>query len=164
MRDSAPELSILRAEARVFDGQLVLADTQLAVGGEGRLAGSLPLSYRAGALAIDRGRLLATSPGHLRLVSSEAEGLLEPAGASTALLLGALADFRYRELAAELDKTYEGEARFRLKLAGANPAFRAGQTFNVNLDLSTSLDRLVAPLLAALRSSDAELAERFFRR
>lgn len=185
LSDRPQRLTVHRFEGGFLDGQLALVDTVLTLGGEGkgtlqvadlslemmlslldvdglggegRISGSFPLRYRAGALAVEGAQLFAPSPGRLRLISAEAGRVLEPAGISADLLLGALEDFHYRQLAMEFDKAFDGESVFRLKLAGGNPDYRNGQRFNLNLNLSTNLDRLLAPLLQGLRLSDKELA------
>jgi hypothetical protein len=190
LRDRPPQLDIVRAEAHVFDGEVALTGSQLAVGGggmgvlqasnlslrrlllpleidglsgEGRLSGSLPLRYQAGALAIDGGHLASVEPGYFRLVSPEAESLLEPDGASSEQVLRALTDFRYRQLTARLDRSLAGETRLHVAMRGANPAMRGGQPLDVNLNLSANFDRLLLPLQAALRAADAELSARLNR-
>ncbi len=123
------------------------------VSGSGRLAGSLPVTVRGGAVAIPGGKLTAGS-GVLQVRSESTANLLAGGGRSAELLLEALRDFHYDELTVSIDKTFTGEATVVLHLAGKNPAVLEGRPFRINVNLTGNIDRLIHALLEVARLSD----------
>ena len=123
------------------------------VTGTGRLSGAIPVEVRGGKLAIPKGELVAKE-GVLQIRSQQVSKLLSGGGESVELLLDALEDFHYDELTVTIEKAFEGDVTVRLHLSGQNPAVMNGQPFNVNLNLSGNLDRLIASLLEVARLSD----------
>ena len=110
--------------------------------GEGRIAGTLPLTIGEAA-AIDGGELAATGPGVLRYTPSTVPGVLQAGGESVSLMLQALENFRYEALKITLDGKTDGAIAIGLHLKGANPDLYDGHPVEFNLNLEGNLASLV---------------------
>ncbi|MEE8535330.1 MAG: YdbH domain-containing protein [Kiloniellales bacterium] len=122
--------------------------------GTGRLSGTIPLRLGRDHVAIEQGRLEAAGPGVLRFRSKEAAQVLAGAGESAALLLRALENFHYHDLALTIDKSAGGEARLGLALSGNNPDVLDGYPFRLNIGLEADPGRLVKALSQVYSLSD----------
>nr|WP_247887105.1 YdbH domain-containing protein [Azospirillum sp. SYSU D00513] len=121
----------------------------------GRLSGRLPVSIVPERVSLDGGLLEAVEPGTLRYDPAEPPGFLQgDEGSPTALLMGALTDFRYSELRATLDGEAGGELRIGFGILGSNPAFYDGYPVKLNLNVSGALDRILRQSLDAYRIPD----------
>lgn len=131
-------------QARAVDiGQLLAALDVKGVSGEGIVAGRIPLVLSGDAVAIEGGKLAADGAGVLRIASEQAATALAQGGDDTNLLLRALADFRYERLALAIDKPLHGESRLALNTLGHNPAVLDGHPFQINVTLTTDLDKML---------------------
>ena len=131
--------------------------------GSGQLDGQIPVSYKAGKLAIAGGRMAARAPGTLSYKPGKLPAEIAQAGESVQLALQALSDFHYDKLSLELDKAENGEGTVMLRLEGKNPAVMKGQAFNFNIRLDSNFDRLADIAMLGLRSAE-ELLLRAARR
>ena len=122
--------------------------------GTGRLSGTIPLRLWRDRVAIEQGRLKADGNGVLRFRSKEAAQVLAGAGDSAALLLRALENFHYRDLALTIDKPAVGETRLRLALSGNNPDVLDGYPFRLNIGLEADPESLVNALSQVYGISD----------
>lgn len=129
------------------------------VSGQGKVSGMVPLTLTAQTVTIADGHFAALGPGVLRMRSGAVRQALGGAGADAALLLDVLEDFNYRTLDLRLDKDGDGEARVRLSTAGSNPAVMDGQPFQINVNLTTRLDKVLATLSTAMRLSQQALRD-----
>lgn len=129
------------------------------VSGQGRLSGTVPLSITAQTVTIADGHFAAIGPGVLRMRSGAVRQALGGAGADAALLLDVLEDFNYQTLDLRLDKDGGGEAVVRLSTAGSNPAVMDGYPFQINVNLTTRLDKVLATLSTAMRLSQQALRD-----
>ena len=140
----------LRVEA-VSLAELFALATLEGLSGEGRVDGVLPIYLGAAGAEVRGGRLEASSGGMER---GEDAGWIrytpDPSVASLAesapgfdVLLPALRDFHYRELAVELDGNLRGEVALTLRLEGANPAYRDGYPVRLNLNVDAHLADLL---------------------
>lgn len=120
----------------------------------GRISGEIPIRLEGDTVIVAGGRLAAEEPGNLRLTSEEAKQALAAGGESVDLMMRALENFQYRDLAITLDKPPEGETLVTLKLFGQNPAVLDGQPFDLNLSLETDLAPLLLALSQALALTD----------
>ncbi len=178
----APELRVIAAAAQALGGSLRLRDGRIDpaanrqeatlvldgidvaallalldtpdVAATGRLSGTVPIRVAGDTVTIPGGALAAEAPGVLRLTSEAARRALAGGGQSVELLMQALENFQYEELALTLEKPAAGTTLVTLRLLGQNPEVLDGQPFDVNVRLETDL----APLLLAL-SQALELTE-----
>jgi hypothetical protein len=131
--------------------------------GSGRLDGRIPVSYKAGKLAIAGGRLASRAAGVISYKPSKLPAEIAEAGQSVQLALQVLGDFHYDSLTLELDKAESGEGTVMLRLQGRNPAVMSGQAFNFNIRIDSNFDRLAHIATLSLRSAE-ELLYRAARR
>jgi hypothetical protein len=98
----------------------------------------------------------SSAPGSLRYApANPPAGLSGPEGSPTALLMGALSDFRYESLRLSIDGEAGGELRAGLAVRGTNPTFYDGYPVALNLTLSGALDRILRQSLDAYHIPDA---------
>jgi hypothetical protein len=122
----------------------------------GRLSGRLPVQITPDRVGLDGGTLEAVESGTLRYDPSEPPSFLQgEEGSPTALLMGALTDFRYSELHATLDGEAGGELKLGLGILGSNPTFYDGYPVKLNLTVAGALDRILRQSLDAYRIPDA---------
>jgi len=131
--------------------------------GSGQLDGQIPVTYKAGKLAIRGGKLAARGPGTVSYKPSSLPQQLTEAGESVQLALQALSDFHYDKFGLDLDKAENGEGTVVLHLEGRNPAVMSGQVFNFNISLESNFDRLADIAMLSLRSAE-DLLRRAARR
>lgn len=138
------ETNRLVLQARGLDLGRLLAILDIdGVSGEGQIAGRIPLVLSGGSVAIEAGKLEAQGAGVLRIASRETAAALAQGGADTDLLLQALADFHYERLGLSIDKPLSGESRLTLNTFGHNPAVLDGHPFQVNVTVTTNLDKIL---------------------
>ena len=131
-------------QARAVDiGRLLAALDVKGVSGEGRIAGRIPLILSGNAVAIEGGKLATDGEGILRVASEQAAAALAQGGEDTNLLLQALADFHYERLTLSIDKPLQGESRLALNTLGHNPAVLDGHPFQINVTVTTDLDKIL---------------------
>lgn len=122
----------------------------------GVLSGVLPVRIQDGRARLEGGVFETSAPGTLRYApASPPAGLSGPEGSPTALLMGALSDFRYESLRLTLDGEAGGELRAGLAVRGTNPTFYDGYPVALNLTLSGALDRILRQSLDAYHIPDA---------
>lgn len=118
----------------------------------GTVSGSLPVRIGADSVHLDGGRLEADGPGSLRYDPENPPGFLAgEAGSPTALLMGALTDFRYDTLSASVDGEAGGELAVGIAIRGSNPSFYDGYPVALNLKVSGALDRILRQSLDTYR-------------
>jgi hypothetical protein len=131
-------------QIRDLDLSLLLAALDMeGVSGEGKFAGALPFLVASDDVAIESGKLEAQGPGVLRMASPETASALAQGGKDTNLLLQALADFHYERLALTFDKPLSGESSLTLNMLGHNPAVLDGHPFQINVTVTTNLDKIL---------------------
>lgn len=141
-----------RAQAQLLVDQLELAHLfeTLAVeglSGEGRLAGTIPLSLEGDRLVIKNARLSSVAPGVLRFRSQTASSALQTGGPAVELMLQALENFHFDTLAVTGELDREDEANLRLEILGRNPDVLDAHPFQININLTGNL----GPILEAVR-------------
>ena len=124
------------------------------ISGSGVLSGAVPLEFRGETVLVTDGLFEAEGPGVLRFRSQPAKRVLAAGGEQAALLISVLEDFRYKRLSLNIDKATAGDTVIRLSTEGHNPAVGDGQPFVLNINLSGSLDRVLAAVLEGYRLSD----------
>ena len=141
-------------QARALDIAHLLAALDVkGVSGEGIVAGRIPLVLSGDAVAIEGGKLAADGAGILRIASEQAATALAQGGEDTNLLLRALADFRYERLSLAIDKPLHGESSLALSTLGHNPAVLDGHPFQINVTLTTDLDKILGVVTTGGRLS-----------
>jgi hypothetical protein len=121
--------------------------------GTGRLGGAFPLKIADGKVVLSEGHVMSSMPGVLQLRSDALPSQIADAGQSVDLVLQALADFHYDNLAADLVARPDGSGTVALKLKGKNPAVLNGRDFDINVSIETNLDRLVQIALASMQAA-----------
>lgn len=111
--------------------------------GTGYLSGDVPITLEKKRVLITNGHLSAEAPGVLRFQSEKAAQFLTGAGEEMNLLLQALQDFHYSELALNLDKSVEQDLIAKLSLLGNNPDVKEGRSFRLNIKLETDIDKIL---------------------
>lgn len=143
---------VLRA-AGLDLARLIAAFSLDGVSGEGAIDGRIPLALADGVVAVEGGALEARGPGVLRIASQDVASALAQGGADTDLLLRALADFRYDRLTLTVDKPPDGESRLVLATYGRNPAVLDGHPFQINVTVTTNLDKILGVIAEGDRLS-----------
>ena len=119
------------------------------VTGDGTLDATLPLEVRDGAFLVRAGRVKARAPGGwIRLDPSLTNSLTQP---GLSLALGALSDFRFKVLEADVDYQANGDLDLAVRLEGNNPEVQAGRDIHFNLTVSEN----IPVLLRSLRLQDS---------
>jgi len=116
------------------------------VSGTGRLSGAIPVTIVDESVVVEGGRLVADGPGVLRVRSEAATSALRGAGEQVALMMQALADFRYESLSVTLDVEADGGAGATIRMLGNNPAVLDGYPFAFNIGLSGNATKILAAL------------------
>ncbi|MFC5354977.1 YdbH domain-containing protein [Azospirillum himalayense] len=141
----------LRAE-RVHLGPMLAMVAVDGLEASGTVSGRLPVRIAADSVHLDGGLLEADSPGTLRYDPENPPGFLKgEEGSPTALLMGALTDFRYDTLTASVDGQAGGELAVGIAIRGSNPAFYDGYPVALNLKVSGALDRILRQSLDTYR-------------
>ena len=110
----------------------------------GRLTGAIPLIVTGDTIAVEGGKLAALRGGTLRIRSQQASQVLAAGGEQVRLMLQALEDFKYETLSIDVDKSTDGDALVALRTLGHNPKVLDGRKFQINVNLQTNLDRVLA--------------------
>lgn len=141
----------LRAE-RVHLGPMLEMVAVDGLEASGTVSGSLPVRIEADSVHLDNGLLEADAPGTLRYDPENPPGFLKgEEGSPTALLMGALTDFRYDTLSATMEGQAGGELAVGIAIRGSNPAFYDGYPVALNLKVSGALDRILRQSLDTYR-------------
>ncbi len=114
--------------------------------GDGRLSGTIPMTFSEGTVVIADGRLAASAPGIVRFRSEQAAQILADQGESLDLVLRALEDFHYDELTVDLEKSANDVGLIKLSLLGKNPAVLEGYPFRFNISIEADTGKLVTAL------------------
>ncbi|WP_353860766.1 YdbH domain-containing protein [Azospirillum formosense] len=141
----------LRAE-RVHLGPMLAMVAVDGLEASGTVSGRLPVRIGSDTVHLDGGLLEADAPGTLRYDPENPPGFLKgEEGSPTALLMGALTDFRYDTLTATVDGQAGGELAVGIAIRGSNPAFYDGYPVALNLKVSGALDRILRQSLDTYR-------------
>ncbi len=153
---AAPKGTVtLRAERVPLGSLLALAAVE-GLEATGTVSGQLPVRLAKNSVHLDNGVLEADAPGTLRYDPKHPPSFLQgEEGSPTALLMGALTDFRYETLRATVDGEAGGELGVGIAIRGANPAFYDGYPVALNLKVSGALDRILRQSLDTYRIPDA---------
>jgi hypothetical protein len=135
--------------------------------GEGRLAGRLPLTLRPGHVEI-RDALLESSAagGWIRYRPRGDAAALGMGGQALDDLLQALRNFHYERLSLAASGDAHEALLVKVSLSGANPGYRDGQPYNLNLNIDGRLGDLIRQgsrayqIPARIEKKLAELSER----
>ena len=129
--------------------------------GEGLLYGRVPIILDGKKVTIDHSHLTAKSPGVLRFHSDKASQMLAHSGEEMNLVLQALEDFHYSELALSMDKSPEHDLTATLSLLGKNPAVKSGQLIRLNINLTSNLEKILEAIIQAYSLSNEILSDLF---
>jgi hypothetical protein len=139
----------LRVQLADLDLTQILALEGDDIGGDGRLDGILPVALRDSGVSVAGGRLVARPPGGtLRLNAALVSAFTQP---GLDLALGALTDFRFEVLNADVDYQENGDLALGVRLEGRNPAVEKGRRIVYNLNVTEN----VPVLLESLRLQEA---------
>ncbi len=137
-------------------GQLPMEDLSVT----GRLRGRVPLRLDDDTIHFDDALLEATGPGLIRYGAGAAD-LPDDGGESVDLLLEALRNFHYDELALTLNGRTGGDMAARLRISGANPDLLGGYPFALNVNVAGALEQMLRRGLETTRY--AERFEEYYR-
>ena len=108
-------------------------------------------------LIVDEALLAADGPGVLKMTSEAARRALEGGGDQAMLFLDILENFQYSDLSIEITKTQSGEDTVKLHAEGANPDVENSRPVVLNINLTTSLDKIFNTLLEGYLLSEKAL-------
>ena len=147
----AREKEILLSLEDVDLAQLLELVNLEGLSGEGRLSGRIPLTLAQGSIRIRKAQLESTpAGGWIRYRPEGKAAALGMVGEATVGdLLKALADFHFERLALGIDGDAAEALVVSISLAGANPAHRDGQPYNLNLNVDGRLADLVRQATSA---------------
>ena len=130
----------------------------------GTLSGQIPVTFEAGTMRLDQGRLVAAGPGTIRYDPANPPAFLQ-SNENAALLTQALANFQYTELALTLEGALGADMRAGLHIRGKNPEFYGGYPVNLNLNISGALMSILRQGVGAYQLPDQvrERLEQFGR-
>ncbi|MDF2366651.1 YdbH domain-containing protein [Sneathiella sp.] len=123
----------------------------------GRVSGKIPLVFGGARLLVEDGSLAADGPGVLKMTSDAARQALGGGGEQAELLLDILENFRYSELSIQITKTESGEDTVKLHAAGSNPDVENNRPVVLNINLTTSLDKIFNAILDGYLLSEKAL-------
>jgi hypothetical protein len=111
--------------------------------GEGRLAGTIPLSLDEGTAEIRGGTLATTGPGWIRYRPEAAIGATAASEQNFGMLLEVLENFHYERLELRMNGDTKSTVDLALHLAGANPDYMDGHPVEFNLNVESRLADLL---------------------
>ncbi|MBO0333868.1 YdbH domain-containing protein [Sneathiella sp. CAU 1612] len=123
----------------------------------GHVSGKIPLVFGGTRLLVEDGLLAADGPGVLKMTSEAARQALGAGGEQAKLLLDVLENFRYSELSIQVTKTESGEDTVKLHAAGSNPDVENDRPVILNINLTTSLDKIFNAILSGYLLSEKAL-------
>lgn len=124
--------------------QILLMVGQEGLSGTGKLSGSIPIHHLDSAVAIDEGRLVNTTKGHISYkIDAEASSR------QSEIAIQALQGFHYDVLDATLTYQVNGDYTILVRLEGRNPELYDGFPVAFNVDLSGSLPELIQASLVS---------------
>ena len=123
----------------------------------GQVSGRVPLVFGGDRLIVDEALLAADGPGVLKMTSEAARRALEGGGDQAMLFLDILENFQYSDLSIEITKTQSGEDTVKLHAEGANPDVENSRPVVLNINLTTSLDKIFNTLLEGYLLSEKAL-------
>lgn len=110
---------------------------------DGKLTGSIPLSFGPDGPVIEKARIRSIGGGSIRYRAAEAAAALRQSGSSAELLASALENFQFTDIDMSLDGPLSGEIRARAQINGANPNLYDGKRIELNVNLSGVLRDLL---------------------
>lgn len=122
------------------------------LGGEGKISGSIPVSYDNGRLTLGAAQLRAEQAGQIAYRPAAAPAFLA-AGGSGELLAQVFSDFRFSALTVSLGGTLGDNLTLGARLEGRNPSFYNGHPVAFNLNLSGALESLLTKGLQSFQFS-----------
>lgn len=114
---------------------------------EGVVAGAVPVAFGPAGFEVDQGKLAAIEAGRIQVDLGQTSETLARQGRQVRLMVQALKDFRYDELALTLNRPADGALTLGVTMQGQNPDVLEGYPFRFNINLSGDLE----PILAALQ-------------
>ncbi|MCF8467690.1 MAG: YdbH domain-containing protein [Sneathiella sp.] len=123
----------------------------------GSVSGQIPLIFGGDRLLVNAGVLKADGPGVLKMKSEAARQALAGGGDQAKLLLDILENFQYSELSIKITKTESGEDTVSLHAAGSNPDIENKRPVILNINLTTSLDKIFNAVLDGYLLSEKAL-------
>lgn len=123
----------------------------------GGVSGQIPLIFDGEKILIDTGLLEADGPGELKMKSESARQALAGGGDQTKLLFDILENFQYSDLSIKIKKTKSGEDTVSLHAAGGNPDIENNRPVVLNINLTTSLDKIFNTILDGYLLSEKAL-------
>lgn len=129
--------------------------------GDGRLDGSIPLSFSDDSVSIQNGELAATKPGILRFKSEKVSKLLAGRAEDVDLLIQALTEFHYSELTLKLNNSINNDLVVNLSLLGNNPKVLKGRPFRLNINLESNIGSILKALAQGYGLSNKAIQRAF---
>jgi hypothetical protein len=129
--------------------------------GNGRLDGSIPITFEDDYIIIHDSHLEADIPGMLQFQSEKAAQMLASTGKEMQLLLQVLQDFHYTELSLKLSKSATHDLKATLSLLGNNPNVKKGRMFRLNINLESNIGEILEAVNQGYKLSNKILRDLF---
>ncbi|TYP91020.1 MULTISPECIES: YdbH domain-containing protein [Nitrosomonas] len=129
--------------------------------GNGRLDGSIPITFEGDHIIIQDSHLEADLPGTLQFQSEKAAQMLASTGKEMQLLLQVLQDFHYTELSLKLNKSATHDLKATLSLLGNNPNVKKGRMFRLNINLESNIGEILEAINQGYKLSNEILRDLF---
>lgn len=140
--------------------RVVALEQQQQIEASGTLDGKLPFILTPQGLRIVDGRLHATSAGGvIRYHANQSITTMAATNPNLKLALQAFSNYHYQKLDVGVNYTENGDLALAVAVAGRNPDWNAGQSINLNINLSEN----IPALLRSLRSGD-DIGDEFQKR
>ncbi|WP_417452607.1 intermembrane phospholipid transport protein YdbH family protein [Kiloniella sp.] len=121
--------------------------------GTGQLTGEIPIKFEGEQIIIEKGALATEGPGVLQIRSQLIADALAAGGEQVELLVKALHNFEYTKLTLDINKPINSAAQVSLGISGANKDVLDGHPFQLNINLETKVEPLLAVLLQGQKIS-----------
>ncbi|TAN52371.1 MAG: hypothetical protein EPN26_08025 [Rhodospirillales bacterium] len=109
---------------------------------DGVVDGTIPVILDKSGFKVAEASLTARKAGFVRYRPQKLPPALQAGGEGVSLMLAALKDFRFDDLALALDGESGGETTVQFHIKGRNPGLHDGIPFELNFRLTGPLDRL----------------------
>lgn len=140
--------------------RVVALEQQQQIEASGTLDGSLPFVLTPQGLRIVDGQLHATPAGGvIRYHANESIQTMAATNPNLKLALQAFSNYHYQKLDVGVNYAENGDLALAVAVAGRNPDWNAGQSINLNINLSEN----IPALLRSLRSGD-DIGDAFQKR
>jgi len=126
--------------------------------GDGKLSGTIPLTYQKGTLVLRDAVLTTDGPGQVAYAPAEPPAFMAEGG-QAAIVGQVFNDFRYKSITLKLNGTFGQDLAMITRLEGMNPNFYSGHPVAFNLNLTGALDSVLRQGMATANLTAGDLSD-----